>query len=39
LKKSGVDLVANKPFEVKQVLQLVQEGMKLKKVRGCAKGK
>jgi len=39
LKKSGVDLVVNKPFEVNQVLQLVQEGMELRKVRGCTKGK
>jgi CheY-like chemotaxis protein/anti-sigma regulatory factor (Ser/Thr protein kinase) len=32
LKKSGVDLVINKPFKVDQVLRLVQEGMELKRV-------
>jgi len=31
LKKSGIDLVANKPFQVEQVLQLVQEGIEIKK--------
>ena len=30
LKKSGVDLVLAKPFKVKQVLELVQEGLALK---------
>jgi len=30
LKARGVDLIAYKPFEVKQVLQLVQDGMALK---------
>jgi len=30
LKKSGVDLVVQKPFEVNQVLNLVQEGMLLR---------
>ncbi len=32
LRKSGVDLVVNKPFKVDQVLRLVQEGMELKRV-------
>ena len=32
LRKSGVDLVINKPFKVDQVLRLVQEGMELKRV-------
>jgi len=30
VKKSGVDLVVNKPFQLERVLQLVEEGMKLK---------
>lgn len=30
LKKSGVDLVINKPFRVEQVLRLVQDGMALR---------
>ena len=30
MRKSGVDLIAYKPFEVKQVFKLVQEGMILK---------
>ena len=30
LKKSGVDLVLNKPFKLDQVLRLVQEGMEIK---------
>jgi len=30
MKESGVDLIAYKPFEVKQVFKLVQEGMILK---------
>ena len=31
LKKSGIDLIITKPFKVNQVLQLVQEGMDIKK--------
>ena len=30
LQKNGVDLVVQKPFKVKQVLRLVQEGMILR---------
>jgi hypothetical protein len=30
MKERGVHLIAHKPFEVNQVLQLVQEGMKLR---------
>ncbi len=30
VKKSGVDLVVNKPFQLERVLQLVEEEMKLK---------
>jgi hypothetical protein len=29
MKERGVDLIAYKPFEVNQVLELVQEGMKI----------
>ena len=30
MKESGVDLIAYKPFEVNQILQLVQEGLELR---------
>ena len=30
LKERGVDLIVNKPFKVKQILKLVQEGIELK---------
>ena len=29
LKKSGIDLVVNKPFQVDQILQLVQDGISI----------
>ena len=36
LKERGVDLIVNKPFQVDQVLGLVQKGMELKRVlEGC----
>jgi CheY-like chemotaxis protein len=30
LRKSGIDLVINKPFKVEEVLKLVQEGLSFK---------
>ena len=30
MKERGVDLIAFKPFEVKRIVQLVQEGMELR---------
>jgi len=31
LRKSGVDFILNKPFQVEQVLELITEGMRLRK--------
>jgi len=39
LRKSGVDLVVNKPFKVDQVLRLAQEGMELKRFPRSVKRK